>query len=141
MSDLCIKYGVQSVSGQEIFDQEMDIYAPCALGATLNTESINALKAKVVAGAANNQLADEKVHGDLLAQRDIVYAPDFVVNAGGIINVYAELANYDRPTIMKKTEAIFDTTLNVFDRAIQEGITTHEAALLIAQERINLSKK
>jgi leucine dehydrogenase len=141
VSDLCIKYGVQSVSGEEIFNQEMDIYAPCALGATLNSESINALKAKVVAGAANNQLADEKIHGDLLSKRGIIYAPDFVVNAGGIINVYAELAHYDRPTIMKKTEAIFDTTLSVFNRAMQEGVTTHQAALLIAQERINLFKK
>ena len=138
--DLAKKYNAQIVDGKDIFNTDMDIYAPCALGATLNDSSIDALKAKVVAGAANNQLENEVIHGDMLANKGILYAPDFVVNAGGIINVYAEIVKYNRDTIMKKTEGIFDTTLEVIEKSMQEGITPHMAALKIAKERINSKK-
>jgi leucine dehydrogenase len=118
----------------------MDIYAPCALGATINDVTIENLKAKVIAGAANNQLANESRHGLLLRKKGIVYAPDFLINAGGIINVYAELENYDRKEIVRKTENIYNTTLEILSNADINDITTQQAALNIAQSRIYAKK-
>ena len=119
----------------------MDIYAPCALGATINNDTIYKLKADIVAGAANNQLADELQHGKILQERGIVYAPDFLINAGGIINVYAELENYDRAEIMRKTENIFNTTIEILKNAKGNDVTTHNAALNIAKNRIAVRKQ
>src|SRR5210317_1283464 len=113
----------------------MDIYAPCALGATINDLTLPQLRAKVIAGAANNQLADENKHGMLLKEKGIVYAPDFLINAGGIINVYAELENYDKKEILRKTENIFNSTIKILEKADLNGITTHQAAFDIANER------
>ncbi|REE08219.1 Glu/Leu/Phe/Val family dehydrogenase [Winogradskyella pacifica] len=135
------KYGVTIYGGNDIYSEEMDIYAPCALGATINDDTIYKLKAKVIAGAANNQLAEEKTHGLILQERGIVYAPDFLINAGGIINVYAELENYDRQEIMRKTENIYNTTLEILDNAKVNNLTTHNAALNIARERIETRKR
>ena len=135
------KYGVKIYEGNDIYSEPMDIYAPCALGATINDETVYKLKAKVVAGAANNQLADEVVHGKLLQDRGIVYAPDFLINAGGIINVYAELENYGKQEIIRKTENIYNTTLEILDYAKAHDITTNSAALNIAKERIETRRK
>ena len=141
LEEVSAKYGAQIYRGDNIYAEEMDIYAPCALGATVNDNTIEQLKAKVIAGAANNQLADEIVHGKRLRERGIVYAPDFLINAGGIINVYAELENYGRADIMRKTENIFNTTLEILEKAEAQGITTHRAAFDIAQARIDARKK
>ena len=119
----------------------MDIYAPCALGATVNDNTVHMLKAKVIAGAANNQLKNENRHGMLLRERGIVYAPDFLINAGGIINVYAELENYGRQEIIRKTENIYNTTLEILTNAEANDVTTHQAAFDIAQARIDTRKK
>ena len=100
------KHGATIYRGADVYQADVDIYAPCALGATVNEETISKLKAGVIAGAANNQLADEKRHGELLKERGIVYAPDFLINAGGIINVYAELEGYGKEEIVRKTENI-----------------------------------
>ena len=108
-----------------MYSLDVDIYAPCALGATINDETISKIQAKVIAGAANNQLANEVIHGKLLKERGILYAPDFLINAGGVINVYSELANLTTVQVMEKTE----------------NITTHQAALNIAQKRIDDRKK
>ncbi|MUU79805.1 Glu/Leu/Phe/Val family dehydrogenase [Winogradskyella endarachnes] len=135
------KYGVKIYSGNDIYSEEMDIYAPCALGATINDDTIYKLKAKIVAGAANNQLAEEVKHGLILKERGIVYAPDFLINAGGIINVYAELENYGRQEIMRKTENIYNTTLEILDNSKVNNLTTHNAAMNIAKERIEARKK
>ncbi|GGZ53062.1 Glu/Leu/Phe/Val family dehydrogenase [Mesonia mobilis] len=135
------KYGAKIFEGDHLYDLDVDIYAPCALGATLNDQTIPQLKAKVVAGAANNQLADELIHGELLKQKGIVYAPDFLINAGGIINVYAEIVKYDRAEIIKKTENIYNTTLEILTKAELEQMTTHQAALKIAKNRILAAKK
>jgi leucine dehydrogenase len=135
------KYGVSIYEGSDLYGEEMDIYAPCALGATINDFSIQKLKAKIIAGAANNQLEDEIKHGAILQQRDIVYAPDFLINAGGIINVYAELEDYGRAEIMRKTENIYNTTLEILERAQLSQLTTNEAAMRIAKERIEARKK
>ncbi|WP_299226133.1 Glu/Leu/Phe/Val dehydrogenase dimerization domain-containing protein [uncultured Psychroserpens sp.] len=135
------KYDVTIYGGQDIYSEEMDIYAPCALGATINDDTIFKLKAKVVAGAANNQLAIEDKHSKQLQERGIVYAPDFLINAGGIINVYAELENYGRQEIMRKTENIYNTTEEILIRAHANNETTNIAALNIAKERIEIRKR
>ncbi|WP_296312866.1 Glu/Leu/Phe/Val family dehydrogenase [Winogradskyella sp. UBA3174] len=135
------KYGATIYGGNDIYSEPMDIYAPCALGATVNDDTIYKLRAKIVAGAANNQLADEVKHGKILQDIGIVYAPDFLINAGGIINVYAELENYDRQEIMRKTENIYNTTLEILDNAKVNNLTTHNAALNIARERIETRKR
>ncbi len=138
--ELSKKYQATIVSGSEILNQQLDVYAPCALGATVNDSTVNAINTKVIAGAANNQLADEKIHGEILRKRGIAYAPDFLINAGGIINVYAELEGYGKKEILKKTENIYKTTLEIFKYAEDNQITTHQAALNKAQERIDNQK-
>ena len=135
------KYGASIYTGSDVYSEEMDIYAPCALGATVNDDTIYKLKAQVIAGAANNQLAVEEKHGQILQERGVVYAPDFLINAGGIINVYAELEGYGKQEIMRKTENIFNTTLEILESAKANEITTNHAALNIAQSRIAERKK
>jgi leucine dehydrogenase len=135
------KYGAVIYGGNNLYAEEMDIYAPCALGATINDTTIKQFKAKIIAGGANNQLANEQKHGLMLRERGIVYAPDFLINAGGIINVYAELENYGRQEIMRKTENIFNTTLEILQNAETNQITTHQAAFNVAQLRIDTRKK
>ena len=130
------KHSVQVVDS--VYDQEMDIYAPCALGATLSSHSIPQLSCDIVAGAANNQLDDEVVHGEMLRERGILYAPDFLINSGGIINVYYEMmGNYDRDKVQAQTEQIFDTCMKVINYAEENNVTTHSAALKIAVKRID----
>jgi leucine dehydrogenase len=107
LNEVGTKYNAQILE-DDLYSADVDIYAPCAMGATINNDTV--YKLKVIAGAANNQLADENVHGAILQERGILYAPDFLINAGGIINVYAELAHYDRAEIMRKTENIYNTT-------------------------------
>ncbi len=124
------------VDGNDIFDLEMDIYAPCALGATLNNDSISKLKAPIVAGAANNQLADENVHGPMLIEKGILYAPDFLINAGGLINVAAELDGYNRERVMGNVEKIYERTLDIYKLAETEKIHTQAAAMRIAERRL-----
>jgi len=133
------KYDVTIYGGKDLYSEPMDIYAPCALGATINDQTIDKLKAKVIAGAANNQLAEDK-HGMMLQDKGIVYAPDFLINAGGIINVYAELENYDKQEIIRKTENIYHTTIEILERAKQNNVTTNMAAVSVAKERIEARK-
>lgn len=141
LEEVSSKYGAQIYTGADLHAEKMDIYAPCALGATINDNTVQKLQASIVAGAANNQLADEGKHGMLLQQRGIVYAPDFLINAGGIINVYAELEGYDRSEIMRKTENIYTTTIEILNKAHENGVTTHTAALQIAQARIDARRQ
>ncbi|AXT20635.1 Glu/Leu/Phe/Val dehydrogenase [Flavobacteriaceae bacterium AU392] len=135
------KYGADIYRGNDLYSETMDIYAPCALGATVNDDTVNKLNAQIIAGAANNQLANENIQGPLLQKRGIVYAPDFLINAGGIINVYAELEGYGKQEIIRKTENIYNTTLEILTNAETNGITTNEAALNIAKNRIEIRKK
>lgn len=141
LEELSKKYNANVVLGNDIYGLDVDIYAPCALGATINDATIDLLKAKVIAGAANNQLADEVKHGKLLKEKGIAYAPDFLINAGGIINVYAELEGYDKAESMRKTENIYNTTLEIFQLSEKENISTHQAAFTIAQNRIDARKR
>ncbi|MFD0864140.1 Glu/Leu/Phe/Val dehydrogenase [Sungkyunkwania multivorans] len=137
---ISVKYGASIFRGKDLYEADMDIYAPCALGATINDESIAKLKARVIAGAANNQLANEVRHGAMLKDKGIAYAPDFLINAGGIINVYAELEGYGKKEIIQKTENIYNTTLEIFAHAAKNNCTTHQSALSIAQSRIEARK-
>jgi leucine dehydrogenase len=141
LNEISAKYGANIYTGADIYSADVDIYAPCALGATINDDTINRLKAKVIAGAANNQLANDAVHGQILKEKGIAYAPDFLINAGGIINVYAEIVGYDSAEAMRRTENIYNTTLEIFSFAEQKGTTTQQAAMSIAQNRIDTRKK
>lgn len=128
---------VSVVDPNKVFQLEIDIYAPCAMGATLNDETIAEMKCQVVAGAANNQLAEEKKHADLLKEKGIIYAPDFLINAGGIANVYYEyVGNYNKERVMASTEYIYDVCLDVLNHAEKNGMSSHEAALALALQRI-----
>ncbi|PRO66723.1 Leu/Phe/Val dehydrogenase [Alkalicoccus urumqiensis] len=128
------------VKPEEIYDVECDIYSPCALGATINDDTLSRLKASVIAGAANNQLLENR-HGEVLDKLGIVYAPDYVINSGGVINVADELLGYNRERAMKKVETIYDSILNVFDIASRDSIPSSEAADKMAEERIEAMRR
>jgi len=130
-------HSVEVVKGNDIWNLDMDIYAPCALGATVNTESIGKMKCAVIAGAANNQLADENIHGAMLIEKGILYAPDFLINAGGLINVGAELEGYNRERVMGNVEKIYNRTLEIFALSDKEKIHTQAAATRIAEKRLS----
>jgi leucine dehydrogenase len=141
MIEVSTKYGASIYTGSDLYTADVDIYAPCALGATINDDTVYKIKAKVIAGAANNQLANENVHGPILQERGIVYAPDFLINAGGIINVYSEIAHYDKAESMRRTENIYNTTLEIFAFAEANNLTPQKAAMAIADNRIAQRKK
>jgi len=141
LRDISSKYGAKVVSMDEIYDLDVDIYAPCALGGTINDETINRLKCQIIAGSANNQLREETVHGPALIEKGIIYAPDFLINAGGLINVYSELQGYNRESAYAQTERIYGYTLDIFDLAEKEGIYTQLAATKMAEKRIHAISK
>ena len=126
--------GATVVAPDEIFGLDVDVFAPCALGAILNDATIPQLKAKIVAGAANNQLAEAR-HGVELMKRGILYAPDYVINAGGIIDVYHERIGFERAALIRHIEGIRDNLMEVFERAREEERPTGEVADTIAEER------
>lgn len=128
-------FGATAVGPNDIYGVECDIYAPCALGATVNDETIPQLKAKVIAGSANNQLKEPR-HGDMIHDLGIVYAPDYVINAGGVINVADELYGYNQERALKKVESLYDTIAKVIEIAKRDGIPTYQAADRLAEERI-----
>ena len=124
-----------SMAPEEIYSVGADIFAPCALGGVLNDQTIPQIKAKLVAGAANNQLLESR-HGDVLSQRGVLYAPDYAANAGGVINgCCRERLGWDVERTLAKTDAIYDTLLNIFAMAEQENIPTYQAADRLAEER------
>ena len=129
------KHNVTIVQGN-IYNTEVDIYAPCALGGTLNEVTIPQLKCTIIAGAANNQLAKENIHDELLMKYNILYAPDFLINAGGLINVYSELKGFSKNAVKEKTEKIFDTTIAILKKSNKEDISSQKAALKIAKEKV-----
>lgn len=131
------QFGVNTVGQDTIYDLDMDIYAPCALGATLNDDTIPRLKCSIVAGAANNQLQDELKHGYMLLDKSITYAPDFLINAGGLINVYNEyLGGYNRNRVFEQAEKIYTTCLNILNLAEADKITSQEAAIKLSEKRM-----
>lgn len=130
------QFGAQAVQPEAIFDVDADIFAPCALGAVVNDETIPRLKVDIVAGAANNQLQSTAKHGPALLEAGILYAPDYVLNAGGLINVYGELQGWSLEQSLHKAGEIYDTLLRIFTLADGEGVSPEEAASRIAEERI-----
>ena len=129
------------VKPDDIYDLDVDIYAPCALGATVNDETLRKLKCSVICGAANNQLADEAVHGKAVMKKGILYAPDFLVNAGGIINCAWERKGYNRKAAMGQTEGIYDTALRIFKASADLDIPTYLAANQAAEHRITIIRE
>jgi leucine dehydrogenase len=130
------EFGARAVATEEIYTVQADIFAPCALGAIINDKTIPQLKVEIVAGAANNQLLVER-HGEELEEREILYAPDYVANAGGVINVYSELAGWTSARSFRKADEIYDTVLRVFAIANEERIPTYLAADRLAEQRIH----
>ncbi|ADU29994.1 branched-chain amino acid dehydrogenase [Evansella cellulosilytica] len=129
------EFDAEAVDPEDIYSVQCDIYSPCALGATINDNTIPKLKAKVIAGAANNQLKETR-HGDILQEIGIVYAPDYVINSGGVINVADELLGYNRDRAFKKVETIYDSISTIFKIAKRDSIPTYAAADRMAEERI-----
>jgi len=140
LENLSRKYSIKKAVGDDIYDLDIDIYSPCALGSTLNSSTISRLKCEIVAGAANNQLFDENKDSILLSKKEILYAPDFLINAGGLINVYSEIKGYNKETAMMKAGDIYDTTLKILRQAQSNDITTHVAALQLAEKIISDKK-
>jgi len=129
------EFGARPVEPDEIYGAQADIFAPCALGAIVNDKTIPQLRVEIVAGAANNQLQEDR-HGNELEARGILYAPDYVANAGGVINVYSELAGWSSARAFRKADEIYDTVLRVFQIAKTDKIPTYEAADRLAEQRI-----
>ncbi|BAB72384.1 tryptophan dehydrogenase ScyB [Anabaena sp. FACHB-709] len=129
-------FGATVVEPDEIYSQNVDIFSPCAMGGIINSQTIPQLQAKIIAGAANNQLDNERLHGQRLVEKDILYCPDYVINAGGIINVYNEMIGYEEDKAFKQVNNIYDTLLAIFNIAQQQSITTNDASKRLADERI-----
>lgn len=134
------QFAAKTVAVNDIYDVDCDIFSPNALGAVINDETVERLKCRVIAGAANNQLQEER-HGDMLDTHNIVYVPDYVLNAGGVINVADELMGYNRERAMKKVESIYDTVLKVFAIAERDNIPSYRAADRMAEERIEAVRR
>ena len=134
---ICDQYGAAAMDPNEIATSDCDVFAPCALGAVINDETVEKLKCQVVAGGANNQLAEAR-HGDILRERGILYAPDYVINSGGLINVWVELEGYSPERAFDKTKQVYDNLMEVFAIAKKEGISTQLAADRMAERRIKM---
>jgi leucine dehydrogenase len=133
-------FGAKAVDPSEIYSVDCDIFAPCALGAIINDETISQIKAKVIAGAANNQLKETR-HGDAIHEMGIVYAPDYVINAGGVINVADELYGYNSERAMKKVEQVYNNVERVIEIAKRDNVPTYVAADRMAEERIEKMRR
>lgn len=133
------EFNAEAVQPEDIYDVDCDIYSPCALGGTINDSTIKRLKAKAIAGSANNQLL-EPHHGQVLFEKGIVYAPDYVINSGGVINVAEELTGYNENRVRKKIESIYHILLEVFQTSREKNIPTSQAADQIAEKRIEAIK-
>ena len=127
---------VEFVKPDDIYTLDVDVFAPCALGAVMNDKTIPKLKAKIVAGTANNVLEDEEKHGNMLKDANILYAPDFVINAGGLINVYHEIQGYNRDKAYREVERIYDRLTDIYLIANESNEHTQQAAKLFAKKRI-----
>ncbi len=133
------EFGAEVVAPEEIYQVDCDVFAPCALGAIINRRTIPQLRCKIVAGSANNQLESD-ADGLALADRGILYAPDYAINAGGLINVASELDGYRHELVLSKVGKIYNTIDDIFEQSQKEGISSSQAAQAIAEERLNAAK-
>lgn len=129
------EFGARAVAPDEIYGVQADIFAPCALGGIINDDTLPKLRVEILAGAANNVLLEER-HGEAIEERGILYAPDYVANAGGVINVYSELAGWSSARAFRKADEIYDTVLKVFAIAKTDKVPTYVAADRLAEQRI-----
>jgi leucine dehydrogenase len=131
-----------AVGPDEIYGVECDVFSPCARGAIINDKTINQFKCKIIAGAANNQLAESR-HGDMLHEKGILYVPDYIINSGGVINIIDDISGreYNRENAMKNTARIYDSCKKVFEIAKRDNIPTYKAADIMAEERIAAVRK
>lgn len=135
-NQLARETGAEVVSPDEIYTLDLHIFSPCALGAVINDDTISHISCDIIAGGANNILDDEKKHSLELQNRGILFAPDYVINAGGIINISSEMQGYNEKLAMEKTSQIYDTLLNVFEYSENHNLTPVEASNILAEERI-----
>lgn len=136
----CIdEFGVDVCEPNAIYDINADVFAPCALGATVSLDTINRLKATIVAGSANNQLAHSNA-ATTLKEKGILYAPDFLINAGGLIHVAVTYAKGDMQESLRRINDLYQMTYDLFERAARENLDTHKVAVKIAEERLNIKK-
>lgn len=133
---LADQIGGEVVAPDDIYALDVDIFAPCALGGVVNDTTIDVLKCAIIAGGANNILDVEERHGQQLMDKGIIYAPDYVINAGGIINISSELEGYNREQALHQTEKIYDTTLRVLKYSEEHAIPTYKASNILAEKRI-----
>ncbi len=134
------EFGAQSVVPDAIYGVDADIFAPCALGAVVNDATLDQFTFDIIAGAANNVLANSSVHGAALQDRGILYAPDYVINAGGLVNVYGELHDWDAERSLHKAGEIYQTLLRIYELAATDSVGTHTAADLAAEARIEQAR-
>jgi leucine dehydrogenase len=134
------KLGAKVVTIDEMYDLKVDVFSPCARGAILNTDNIRRLKCRAVVGAANNQLASEE-HGSMLHKRGILYAPDFSINAGGIINIFVEYEGYEEAKALQKADGIYHTLKEIFSRSKQDNVPPAIIADKLAEERLYAKKR
>lgn len=131
---------VEFMNPDQIYGLDVDVFSPCALGGVLNNQTIPQIKAKIIAGTANNVLLDEDIHGPMIKERGILYAPDFVINAGGLINVYVELMNWPQEKALADVKLIYDRLLEIFEISKAQDIHTQQAAKVFAKNRIETIK-
>ncbi|NEP23124.1 Glu/Leu/Phe/Val dehydrogenase dimerization domain-containing protein [Moorena sp. SIO3I6] len=134
-------YGAKVVPVEDIYSLEVDVFSPCGMGGIINDLTIPNIQAKIIAGAGNNQLENELAHSQLLKEQNILYCPDYVINSGGLINVYNELIGYDEEKALKMLDNIGHTLFDIFHRAREQNITAYEAANFIAEERVAKARK
>ena len=134
------EYGAEAVAPDDIYDVDADVYSPCALGGTINEQTLDRMKFKVICGPANNQLASNAI-GDEVTRRGIVYAPDYAVNAGGVMNVALEMSGYNRERAMRMMRTIYHNLTRIFEISERDGIPTYKAADRMAEERIEVMGK
>lgn len=132
--------GATIVPANEIYSVNCDVFSPCALGAVINDETLAQLKCKIIAGAANNVLKDSEPHGLKVHEMGLIYAPDYVINAGGLINVYQELLGYDKEQALKKIDAIYDRVREIIRTSRETNTPTYLVADRIAENRINMMR-
>jgi leucine dehydrogenase len=139
LSRVVEEFAAESVAPGEIFSVPADVFAPCALGGVINDQTIPQLKVQIVAGAANNQLLEER-HGSMLREKDILYAPDYVANAGGVLNGCVELLGWNAADALQKVDGIYKTILRILESAQEEAIPTNKAADRLAEERLKRAR-
>ncbi len=133
-------FGATPISEKDVYDLDANIYCPCAVGATVNDKTIDRLNFDIIAGAANNVLENYEKHGNILYRKNILYAPDYVINAGGVINIYNELGSHDKVDVFKQVEKIYDNLINIFAESEKQNIATNIVSDLLAEKIINEHK-